>query len=426
VSPDAAGVVVDDVTLSRGETVVLDGVSLAAEAGTVVGLVGPNGAGKTTLLRACNGSLGPDAGEVRVGGESIGDLPARVAARRVATVPQERSLDFDFTVRQTVAMGRTPHVPRLGRATDDDAAAVERAMARVDVAGLADRPVTAVSGGERTRVLLARALAQDAPVLALDEPTASLDVNHRVRTFDLVGDLAADGRTVLTAVHDLDLAARFCDRLVVLADGGVCAAGPPGDVLTAPVLRDAFGVRARVDTDPVTGSARVTALPERDEATATGRVHVVGGGGAATHLLYALDDAGHDLTAGPLAEGDRDLETARALGVDAVTLPPFAPVDDDATDRVRDLTAAADVTLVADVPVGKGNLPALAAAADAERAVAVADRPFAARNRAGARGRRTWERLTERARVVDGSEAVAAVTAAIEAAQSSRTAAPRR
>jgi iron complex transport system ATP-binding protein len=254
-----------DVVVDRGARV-LDGVSLAAGEGEVVGLVGPNGAGKTTLLRVCNGSLAPASGEVRVDGDPLPGLSARETARRVATVPQEPSLGFDFPVREAVAMGRTAHVPRLGRRGPDDRAAVARAMDRAAVTDLADRPVTALSGGERARVSLARALAQETPVLLLDEPTANLDVGHQVRTLSLVRGLADDGRAIVAAVHDLDLAARFCDRLVLLADAAVRATGDPAAVLTPAALADAFGVRARVDTDPATGAPRVTVLAD-DERT---------------------------------------------------------------------------------------------------------------------------------------------------------------
>ncbi len=257
-------IVVEDVAVTLGGARVLDGVSFDVPEGSFVALVGPNGAGKTTLLRTVNGVLTPDRGEVTVDGRPVASLSARECARLVATVPQDTSLGFDFSVRDVVAMGRTPHTGRFERAGDDDADAVERALERACVAHLADRPVGEVSGGERQRVLLARALAQATPVLLLDEPTASLDVNHQVRTLDLVSGLVDDGRTALAAIHDLDLAARYCDALVVLADGAVLTAGPPDQVLTEAVVERAFDARTAVRRNPVTGTPSVTALGRRE------------------------------------------------------------------------------------------------------------------------------------------------------------------
>ena len=251
---------VEDVSLSLGGAQILEEVSFDASEGAFVALVGPNGAGKTSLLRTVNGVLTPDSGRVLVGGEVVADLSARETARLVATVPQDTSLAFDFPVRDAVAMGRSAHRGRFERTTDADRAAVERALERAQVSDLAERSVGTVSGGERQRVLLARALAQETPVLLLDEPTASLDINHQVRTLSLVRSLVADGRTALAAVHDLDLAARFCDALVVLAEGRVLAAGPPREVLTEATVERAFGARVAVRTNPVTGTPTVTAL----------------------------------------------------------------------------------------------------------------------------------------------------------------------
>jgi len=255
-----AGVRFEDVAVDLGGRRVIDGIDLDVEPGTFVAFVGPNGAGKTTLLGTVNGLVAPASGRVTVGGADTTALSARGLARRVATVPQEPTLGFDFPVRDVVAMGRTPHRSRFSRASADDRRAVDRALERASLVGLADRSVGELSGGERRRVLLARALAQATPVLVFDEPTANLDVNHQIRTLETVRDLVAEGRTALAAIHDLDLAARFCDAIAVLADGRVLASGRPGDVLTESVVEAAFGVRAHVDENPATGTPRVTAL----------------------------------------------------------------------------------------------------------------------------------------------------------------------
>lgn len=248
----------DGVSVEFGSTRVFSNVSLSIDAGTFVALVGPNGAGKTTLLRTINGLVAPSTGTVSVGGAPVHSLTARELSQRVATVPQETSLGFDFSVRDLVAMGRTPHRGRFATVTDADRAAVDRALDRTATAQLADRSVGTLSGGERQRVLLARALAQETPVLLLDEPTANLDVNHQVQTLTMASELADSGKTVVSAIHDLELAARFCETVILLGNGMVVAHGDPMEVLTSNRIERVFGIPAVVATNPITGTPIIT------------------------------------------------------------------------------------------------------------------------------------------------------------------------
>ena len=273
---------VESVDVSLGDTEILRDVSLRVPAGEFVGLVGPNGAGKTTLLRTVNGAIDPDAGRVLVDGDRMDDLSSRAGSRRVATVPQDTGTRFAFSVADVVAMGRTPHRSRFGSDGDGDDA-VERALERTSTASFRDRRISTLSGGERQRVFVARAIAQEAPALVLDEPTASLDVNHATRTLSLVRELVADGRAVLGAIHDLEAAARFCDRLVMLADGEVVASGEPADVLTADALATSFDMESVVTRNPVTGTPTVTPLSDtgderRSDGTVPGSPHYHRGG----------------------------------------------------------------------------------------------------------------------------------------------------
>jgi len=250
---------IDSVELARGGQPVLEGVSASLDAGSLVGLVGPNGAGKTTLLQTVNGLLEPDSGRVRLDGQDVSELSSRTTSQRVATVPQESSLSFEFSVRGVVEMGRHPHVPRIGR--DPDAQLVERALEQTETAHLADRSIGDVSGGERQRVLLARAIAQDTPLMLLDEPTASLDIAHQVKTMEqLRTHVDCSSKSALAAIHDLELAARYCDRLLVLSNGEILDSGAPESVLTPTILRDAFDANATLHVDPVTDTPRITAL----------------------------------------------------------------------------------------------------------------------------------------------------------------------
>ena len=229
--------------VAYGEREVLRGVDLDVAAGEVVGLVGPNGGGKTTLLRAVTRGVALRAGEVRIGGEDAMRLSAREMARRVAVVPQSPTLPAGFLAREVVVMGRTPYLGFLDQESAVDYEKGDAALASLGAGALAQRRVEELSGGERQNVVLARALAQETPLLLLDEPTANLDVGHQVVIAKLLRRLAAErGLGVLAALHDLTLASLYCDRLVLLAAGSVVAEGAPADVLTRDNLRFAYGV----------------------------------------------------------------------------------------------------------------------------------------------------------------------------------------
>ncbi len=248
-SANGALVVADRLSFGYGARTVLADASLSLRAGELCALCGPNGAGKSTLLRALIGLHPISSGRVSLGGDPLAILSRREIARRAALLPQDTPVELPLTVREVVALGRLPHLGRFEPEGQNDVAAVETALAATDVAGLADRSVAELSGGERQRVHLARALAQEAPLLLLDEPLAGLDLAHQLRALELVRASVQSGRAVLLAVHDLTLAARFCDRLVLVADGRVRADAPPAEVLTVDNLARWFGVRAEIRVD---------------------------------------------------------------------------------------------------------------------------------------------------------------------------------
>ena len=328
----------DDVSLSYGDVEVLSGVNLTVERGEFVALVGPNGAGKTTLLRTINGILDADSGGVWVDGDPVGELRARELSRQLATVPQDTHVGFAFTAEQVVEMGRTPHRSRLD--WSDDADPVDAALARTETEHLRDRNVDDLSGGERQRVLLARALAQEPAALLLDEPTASLDINHQIRVLGLVEELVSEGRAALAAIHDLDLAARFCDRLVLLHEGRIQAAGPPGAVLRDPGLGEAFETTAAVTRNPVTGTPTVAAVADRPERDVS--VHVAGGGESGVVAIRSLWRAGYDVSVGPVPGGDVAASLAGQLDLAAVTAPAFGLPDEETRRWARRLAREAE------------------------------------------------------------------------------------
>ncbi|MCP3757279.1 ABC transporter ATP-binding protein [Streptomyces sp. TBY4] len=256
------------VTVGYGDRTVIDSLDVAIPPGVVTTIIGPNGCGKSTLLRTLSRLLKPTGGSVVLDGEDIARLRTRDVAKKLGLLPQAPVAPEGLTVADLVARGRHPHQSWLRQWSSDDASVVEHALAMTGVADLADRPVDALSGGQRQRVWISMTLAQGTDLLLLDEPTTYLDLAHAVDVLDLVDDLHESGRTVVMVLHDLNLAARYSDNLIVMKAGSVLAQGHPREVLTAELLHEAFGLRAMVIDDPV---------GDRPLVVPIGRTHVRSG-----------------------------------------------------------------------------------------------------------------------------------------------------
>jgi len=251
------------VRFGYGDRTVIDDVSLTVAAGEAVGILGPNGSGKSTLLRLLSGIVVPSAGQIELRGRRIGTYSRAELAHTIAVVPQETVIEFPFSATEVVLMGRAPHLGSFAFENTHDVGVARAAMARTGVLDLADRSILELSGGERQRVILARALAQQAPVLLLDEPAAFLDIRHEVEIYDLLHDLQAEGTTVVTVLHDLNLAALYCDRVILLDGGRIAAAGPPAEVITYAHITRVYGTEVYVDLNTVTGAVNVLPLSRK-------------------------------------------------------------------------------------------------------------------------------------------------------------------
>jgi iron complex transport system ATP-binding protein len=354
---------VEGLSVSYGPRVALNAVDLRVDRGEFVALTGPNGSGKTTLLRTLLGFETPQSGGVELFGAPLAALSVRERARRVAWVPQSEPERDDVPLLQYVLYGRYPF---HGRLEGDSPRDREVAMAILRDVGLEDRAldgILSISGGERQRAILGRALAQETPLLLLDEPTTHLDIAHQLDLLTRVRALARDRHvTVIAALHDLNLAARYADRIVVLSRGRRVADGTPQQVLSSDLLARVWGVDADLAVDARTGipyllpRRLVAESPPAAGSLARGPVHVVGGGGAAAPLLRALVDQGFRVTAGALHLLDTDAEAAEALGVVAAVEGPFAPLSEETRARHRVLLGEARVIVVVPFAVGPSNL----------------------------------------------------------------------
>ena len=347
------------------------GFNLTVEKGEILSIIGPNGCGKSTLLRLLRGHLHPQAGEIRWDRIPLQQLSARSLARRVAVVPQTTHIDFPFTVREMVTMGRYPHRQGLfDLTTTSDERVIQEALALTDVVDLAERQVTQLSGGELQRVLLARALAQDTPVLFLDEATSHLDIDHRLELAELLVRLNREqGKTIVQVSHDLDLAAAISSRILMLSNhGDIVALGPPSEVMTASNLHRLFRVDLRVETNPYTGTPQITPLINtRTHQLQHLKIHLFCGGGSGRLLLRRLHLAQARLSVGPLNQGDSDHTTARALKIATIEELPFHPYADAVIDQARHQIDNADLCVIATDWWGEGNIRCLDLALSAQK-----------------------------------------------------------
>lgn len=366
----------DGITFGYTATPVVRDVTFTVAAGEMVALIGPNGGGKSTLLKLAAGVLKPRAGSVHLGGERLAQLRRQEVARRIAVVPQDFTVQFGYTVREVVGLGRLPHRAGLASPHADDREAVERSLERTGMAALGDRIFNELSGGERQRALMALALAQSSKVVLLDEPTAHLDIKHQIEVLELLRRLNAErGLTVVAVLHDLNLAARYFPRLV-LFNQRIIADGAPASVLDAGLLEDVYGTPVQVGilrgeehlSVLPPGYVRVPDVPDSEDESVPAMVHVLAGGGSGELLMRALADARIAFSAGPLTVGDSDYALARRLAVLCFAEPPCAPVSREGLAVAREHMAAARAVIVCPAPLGPGNISLLEAASEALRA----------------------------------------------------------
>ena len=343
-------------------------LSLSLEEGEILALIGPNSSGKTTLLKLMDGLLEPQRGKVFLDGEELGRLSRSRVAKRVAVVPQEMEVPFSFTVAEIVLMGRAPYLGRFGWETRKDLDIAREAMALTDVAGLENRPFAELSQGEKQRVSMARALAQEPKVILLDEPASHLDINHQVEMHELIRQLNLEKNlTVLNISHDLNLAAEYSHRMALLHRGSIYALGTPSTVITEENIRRVYETTVMVEKNPISGAPRVTPVGKsRMEKTGPQRtVHIICGEGSGVDSARRLLLRGYRVSLGVLNMGDTDQKIGKTLGLAMAMEEPFSPISEPAYSENQILIEKADLILVERFLVGKGNLLNLQAAVDA-------------------------------------------------------------
>ena len=353
------------VDFSYPERPIFSGLNLSLEEGEVLGLIGPNSSGKTTLLKLVNGLLHPQQGRVLLEGKDLKDFSRSQVARRMAVVPQEMEVPFAFTAGEIVLMGRAPYLGRFGWEKRKDLDIAREGMGLAGTAELEDRPFLELSQGEKQRVLIARALAQEPRLILLDEPTSHLDINHQVEIHELIRRLNEEKKlTVLTISHDLNLAAEYCHRMVLLHRGSIYATGTPSEVLTERNIRRVYETTVIVEKNPLTGAPRVTPVGKSKMEKGEGQktVHLICGEGSGADSARRLLLRGYRVSMGALNIGDTDQKIGKTLNLPMALEKPFSSISQRAFADTLKLIERADLVVLERFHIGKGNLPNLEAA----------------------------------------------------------------
>jgi iron complex transport system ATP-binding protein len=352
----------EDLRAGYGIDEIVRSVSCSFAEGTFTGIIGPNGSGKTTLLRAFSRVL-PSSGILELDGRPVTGFTPAELGMALGFVPQDEGRPFSYTVMQVVLMARYARTSRFASLTPADYARCHAVLEETGIVHLKDRSIRALSGGEWQRVLIARALAQDTRVLLLDEPTSHLDLTHQSDVLSLMRSLAGTGSTIIGVFHDLNLAALFCDRLIMIKEGQVVGDGTPREVLTPEKIREVYGAEVTISVHPATGRTFLMPLVAGNGGCTTGnapRVLVISGGGSGSDLLHLLFRRGIPVAAGTLATTDTDYLTAKTLEIPCIPILPFSQIPAHSLEKLRRMLPGEDRIIISMHPVGAGNLPVLA------------------------------------------------------------------
>jgi iron complex transport system ATP-binding protein len=337
---------------------ILKDINFEVKSGQFLGILGPNGSGKTTLLKSISKVLKPKKGAILIDDKDIYKMKNLDLARQMAVVPQTSPVSFDFTSLEVVLMGRNPHMTRFKMEGKSDLDIAKNAMKLTRTWEFADRPITELSGGERQRVIIARALTQEPKILLLDEPTTHLDISNQLEILDLIKQLSEEKNMLVVAVfHDFNLAARYCESIILMKKGKIVAVGDADETLTAENVKEVFSVDTLVKKHPITGQLHVIPITRpliQKQKSLT--VHLISGNGTGSPVMKTLLDEGYRVTAGVLNLLDTDQETAQLLSIPTTNEAPFSPITKEAYEANLQMISKADVLVVTPTQFGEGNL----------------------------------------------------------------------
>ena len=394
---------------------VLENIDFSAKGGDFTGVVGPNASGKSTLLKSISKVLKPHTGVVLLNARDVHTLKSAEIAKNLAVVPQESVISFAFTALEVVLMGRTPHLNRFEMESTQDLIIAQKSMELTNTWYLAERPIDTLSGGEKQRIIIARALTQEPRVLLLDEPTDHLDINHQIEILDLIKRLSKEEEMIVIGVfHDLNIVSQYCDRLILLHKGRIFAAGGAGDVLTGENIEKVYGVKVTVKQDDISGKLFIHPQRKRMIKEAKAKVHVIAGSGSAVSLMNELVDNGYNVSLGVINIGDSDYITAKALELDIVEEKPFCHITEKNYEKNLELIKQADYVILTNIPIGFANIKNLKTAEQAENLIIVEKESIEERDYTKGEATKLYHELKANAALVKNSHGVLDTLKSIE------------
>ena len=349
---------IKDITVKYGDYEVLKDISFNIKNGEFTSIIGPNGAGKSTVLKAIMKNIDLSSGDIIIKGKSIKKMSHKEKACIIGFVPQEFNVSFDFTVYEIVAMGRNPYSSRFKKSEYDDKGIIEEALKKTNTYEFKDKYFNSLSGGEKQRVIIARALAQQPEILILDEATSSLDIHHQLDILELIHTLnREDGLSVVTIMHDLNLASRFSDNIILLSKNGIIRQGKPSEVIDENVLKSVYDMDMVVRENKLLSYTEIIPLRIRkSKEDKNTHIHVICGGGTGEYILQKLYSERYEISCGVLSEGDSDLDLCRSLNLNYVAEKPFSKFSEECIAKNKELINKSDIIILTDVAIGHGNL----------------------------------------------------------------------
>ncbi len=391
-------ILVSEISFGYQYKPVLDQINMNVKKGSFFCIVGPNGSGKSTLLKVISSALKPQNGVVYIESKSVAEMNRKELAKSLSFVPQNTSLEFDFSVKDIVLMGRHPHIHKLRGETRKDVEIAEQSMKYTNTLHLAQRSFMELSGGERQRVILAQALCQEPDIILLDEPVSHLDLQHQVEILNLIKRMCVDKNlTAIAVLHDLNMASTYSDDIIMMKNGEILFRGTPFETLTVEHIREVFETPVYISVSPVSSRPYIYTLTKTIVEKKDIRIHLVCGGGSGGSLIPELSRNGFQLSCGVLGIGDLDWKLAKESDIEVAEEIPFAEISEAAYQRNKALAKAADLVVLTGLYFGKANVRNLELLTEADIAAKplyiLEDGSFAERDYTGGYGCELYERI---------------------------------